>query len=230
MLLTSFIAGLILTVMAPYGTHALTPPFRLTYWIVLSMAGGIGAVSAKLWLYKKHPDAKLWIRAVIQSLGATAIVYIILICFTLTYYKATTLTHLVTLPFFIWVIGIIICGFGVLMESRMAGDDAQRRPDIYERIKPSLRNFDIYALCAEDHYVRVFTSGGEDLILMRLSDAIKEASPIKGISTHRSWWVAEVGVKTVKKASGKAEIILKNDNRVPVSRNNLKQIKAAGWV
>ena len=230
MLLTSFIAGVILTVMAPYGTHALRPLFRLTYWVVLSMAGGMGAAFAKLWLDTKHPKSKIWVQAVIQSLGATVIVYIILIGFTLTFYKTTTVFHLITLPFFIWIIGIIICGFGVLMETRHTARELPTRPALYERLKPSLRQSDIFALCAEDHYVRVYTSSGEDLILMRLSDAIKEVAPLIGNSVHRSWWVAELGVKTVKKKSGKAEITLKNEQIVPVSRNRLKQVKDSGWI
>ena len=230
MLLTSLIAGVILTVMAPYGTHALKPLLRLTYWVVLCMAGGTGAAFAKLWLKTKHPQSKLWVQAVTHSFGATVIVYIILIGFTLTYYKTTTFTHLITLPFFIWIIGIIICGFGVLMEARHRTHEPPSRPALYERLKPSLRQSDIYALCAEDHYVRVYTSSGEDLILMRLSDAIKDVTPLIGISVHRSWWVAERGVKAVKKKSGKAEIILKNEQIAPISRNRLKQVRASGWI
>lgn len=216
--------------MAPYGTLSLSPVLRLTYWIVLCMAGGLGAALARYGLNAKRPDSSLIAQAIAQSLGASLVVYIILVCYSVTYYETLTVTHLITLPVFIWIISIIICGFGVLMAARKEQSDTTQRPALFERIKPSLRQSDIYALCAEDHYVRVFTSGGEDLILMRLSDAIKETVPLIGLSTHRSWWVAESGVKSVKKKSGKTEIILKNDRSVPVSRNNLKRIKDAAWI
>jgi len=71
---------------------------------------------------------------------------------------------------------------------------------------------------------------GEELILMRLSDAIKETAPLKGLQTHRSWWVAEAGIKSVKKQDGKLSITLKNDATAPVSRNKAKIVREAGWV
>jgi hypothetical protein len=36
------------------------------------------------------------------------------------------------------------------------------------------------ALSVEDHYVRVRTTRGEEMILMRLSDAIRETAPETG--------------------------------------------------
>ncbi len=101
---------------------------------------------------------------------------------------------------------------------------------MYERLKPSLRSAEIYALMAEDHYVRVYTSNGEDLILMRLSDAIKEVGDLKGLSVHRSWWVAEGGVKAAKKSDGKIILELHSGQVAPVSRSNQKQVKQSGWI
>ena len=67
------------------------------------------------------------------------------------------------------------------------------------------------------------------MVLMRLTDAIKEASPQIGLSPHRSWWVAENGVETVKRSNGKTEIVLKSGHQVPVSRNGSKTLRDAGW-
>ena len=126
---------------------------------------------------------------------------------------------------------MVICSFGALQRGRQASQDkAPARPALYERLKPSLRSAEIYALSAEDHYVRVITSAGDDLILMRLSDAITEAAPLIGLSPHRSWWAAEGGTAGVKRSGGKVVITLKNDAVVPVSRNGAKALRDAGWL
>jgi len=198
------------------------------------MAGGLGAGLTKFWMDSRYPAAKLWMQALVQSIGATLCVYVILVGFSVSQYDNVGLTHYLLLPLFIWVVSILICGFGVLMNARKTETKLEpaspARPPLFARLKPKLRKSEIYALCAEDHYVRVITSGGEDLILMRLSDAIKETVPLIGIPTHRSWWVAEAGVKSVSKKSGKLEIQLKNDLIIPVSRSGMKRVKDAAWV
>ena len=56
---------------------------------------------------------------------------------------------------------------------------------------------DIIALEMEDHYVRVHTALGSELVLMRLRDAVVHVSDIDGRQTHRSWWVARGAVEDV---------------------------------
>jgi len=129
-----------------------------------------------------------------------------------------------TILFYIWVISATISGIGLLVsKSGQTTDDT--RPALYERLPPHLRSADIYALSAEDHYVRIITERGDELVLMRLLDAIRETTPLKGLSPHRSWWVAEVGVAKIKKS----EIILRSEQIVPISRTGMKLVRAAGW-
>ncbi len=58
-----------------------------------------------------------------------------------------------------------------------------------ERLPAKLRGAVIYAVSAQDHYLRLHTSKGSDLFLMRVSDAIAELDGSEGAQTHRSWWV-----------------------------------------
>lgn len=228
---TSLMAGIILSILGPYGTSAFSLPLRVIYWVGLCMAGGIGAAVFDALMRKANSPVKPWASALGQSIGATLMVSIILLGFTFAVHGWPGWVHVISLPFFIWVISIIICGMGELSRSRRAIPAPQNiRADIFERLKPSLRSAELYALASEDHYVRVVTSNGEELILMRLSDAIKETAPLKGLQTHRSWWVAEAGVKSVKKQDGKLSITLKNDAAAPVSRNKAKIVREAGWV
>ena len=64
-----------------------------------------------------------------------------------------------------------------------------------DRLPAKFRAADIHAVSAEDHYLRVHTSAGETMILMRLADAIRELAGLEGLQIHRSWWVARSGLR-----------------------------------
>ena len=82
---------------------------------------------------------------------------------------------------------------------------------------------------AEDHYLRLHTSRGSDLILMRLADAVAELEGIEGAQTHRSWWVAKAAVVDARRGDGRAVLTLTNGVEAPVSRSYAGALRAAGW-
>lgn len=98
-----------------------------------------------------------------------------------------------------------------------------------ERLPFRLRDAELYALEAEDHYLRVRTSAGSDLILMRFSDALLELRDVDGAQTHRSWWVAKAGIADVKRSDGRAVLVLKDGAEAPVSRAQAKVVREKGW-
>ncbi|MFI4975903.1 MAG: LytTR family DNA-binding domain-containing protein [Caulobacterales bacterium] len=102
-------------------------------------------------------------------------------------------------------------------------------PKFLQRLPVKLRGADVYAVEAEDHYLRLHTSKGQDLILMRLSDAIAELEGIEGAQTHRSWWVARSAVTDARRAEGRATLTLKDGSEVPVSRGYAKPLREQGW-
>ncbi len=97
------------------------------------------------------------------------------------------------------------------------------------RLPQHLRAATVLALEAEDHYLRVHTDAGSDLILMRLSDAIAELAPDAGAQTHRGWWVSRAAVGSARRGDGRAELTLTNGIVVPVSRSFYKALNGAGW-
>ncbi|MBP2295626.1 LytTR family DNA-binding domain-containing protein [Azospirillum rugosum] len=102
-------------------------------------------------------------------------------------------------------------------------------PAFFARL-PAKLGRDLLALEMEDHYVRVHTAEGSDLILMRLRDAIAELSGLDGRQVHRSYWVAAAAVSGVeRKPDGKLTLVLRNELRVPVSRSYAANVRAAGW-
>lgn len=98
------------------------------------------------------------------------------------------------------------------------------------RLPHRYHSSELYAVSAEDHYLKVHTSLGQELILMRLSDAVKELSGADGMQTHRSWWVARVGIAESISQSGKRSLLLKSGEIAPVSRSFTKAVREAKFI
>jgi len=111
------------------------------------------------------------------------------------------------------------------------GHDASSppRPRLIERLPLHLRSAAILALEAEDHYVRVHTSDGSELLLMRLTDAMAELDDLPGARTHRSWWVARAAVQSAIREDGRGELKLSNGVVAPISRSALTVLRRDGW-
>ena len=96
----------------------------------------------------------------------------------------------------------------------------------YQRLSKSLGT-DVISLQAQDHYVDVRTTLGNELILIRLSDAIKELGEDAGLQVHRSWWVTTKHMVEQKRIDNKQYLVLSNGSEVPVSRTYSAGVKAA---
>ena len=97
------------------------------------------------------------------------------------------------------------------------------------RLGPRLGG-EVLALQGEDHYVRVHTALGSELLLMRLADAIEELDGLAGERVHRSWWVARDAVGTAHVSGRRAQLVLTNGLEVPVSREATTRLRRAGWL
>ena len=84
---------------------------------------------------------------------------------------------------------------------------------------------DLISVQAQDHYLKVTTSKGSEMILMRMADACIELSDFNGLQVHRSWWIAASHVEAFEKTGGKAALKLSNGEKVPVSRGFMKAVK-----
>ena len=80
----------------------------------------------------------------------------------------------------------------------------------------------------QDHYVSITTTAGSHLVLIRLADAITEASPTPGLQFHRSHWVALDQVKAARRTPEAAILTLTGTAEIPVARSRLKAVLAAG--
>jgi hypothetical protein len=77
---------------------------------------------------------------------------------------------------------------------------------------------EIRALTAEEHYVRVYTDAGTDLVRYRFSDALTELDAVTaGMQVHRSWWVRIDRVAAWHDRGRSCELELQGGLQVPVS-------------
>jgi hypothetical protein len=83
-----------------------------------------------------------------------------------------------------------------------------------------------WAIKAEQHYIRIYTQEGDEMVLYRFSDAIKSLEGHDGLQVHRSYWVAAEAIEKIEPSGKSYEITLKNGIKVPVSRSNKKQVDA----
>lgn len=108
-----------------------------------------------------------------------------------------------------------------------AGSDTAPAPPLLDRL-PLPQRGRLLHLAVKDHYVDVTTDRGTTLVLIRLSDAIRETAPLQGLQVHRSHWVALDAVRRSARRSGKPVLELENGAIVPVSRSFLPDVRSAG--
>jgi LytTr DNA-binding domain len=97
-------------------------------------------------------------------------------------------------------------------------------PAFLERFDPPIEG-QLWAVQAQEHYVRVITSGGAFVTLYRFGDALRELDGLSGLQVHRSFWVAESGVEAVRSDKRGTRIVLRNGERVPVSARHLDVVQ-----
>ncbi|WP_419901357.1 LytTR family DNA-binding domain-containing protein [Kiloniella sp.] len=85
---------------------------------------------------------------------------------------------------------------------------------------------EIWAVSAEQHYILVQTDKGEELVLYRFSDAVRDLARTTGMQVHRSHWVSLKGIQDLKREGSAYELMLKSGKKIPVSRSYKKDVEA----
>ncbi len=100
----------------------------------------------------------------------------------------------------------------------------------HQRLDPAFRDADVQMLKAEDHYLRVTTSKGTELIRCSLSAAIGELDDTDGKQVHRSFWVARNAILGVRRHGNSYRLVLRDDKTVPLSRRRYRDLSGEGWL
>ena len=231
-------AGLFLAVLSPFDATPGAPFWvRALYWVILVMVGSYSAEGARHLLDRFGPRSPLWLTLIVISLGAAVAVTLALLLLELmTSGRPIPLRRLPTVFGFVWFISIAMTGVGFMADRSIIAPPPTEAPagagpveTFLSRLPIKYRHAQLYAISSEDHYLRVHTSAGEELILMRLADAMRELAGADGLQVHRSWWVATAAVRDVKRDGGRLALVLGSGKEAPVSRTYLPQVKAAGF-
>jgi len=250
----------VLTVIGPFGTFQdLTAAQRLAYWGGLIGLGALAfeAVSqAAFRILKRRAHAWRTILAGV-ALTVTALLTVCVAALEVTLRGLDYLHPLGLAEMFIYVavITALVTAVPLWLELRdrgLVGAPPGPAPAVPEAVEvpaaipaaapvpreipflariPARLGRTLVALEMEDHYVRVHTADGSDLLLMRLRDAVAELEGFDGLQVHRSYWVAAAAVTGVeRKPDGKLTLVLSTGLKVPVSRSFAPAVRAAGWL
>ncbi|AQR63316.1 hypothetical protein BZG35_02660 [Brevundimonas sp. LM2] len=230
-------ASVVLALTGAFGTVEAPLWLRLAYWIPIMLSGALwGHVCSRLvdrWI---DLDTRPWLAVAALTATITGPVALLVWCATSLIFAGRG-PSLPVLPLMVGPVLLITAVMSALnvflgraqpvqTHAAPTGTPAPRFPD---RLPPRLRGAAIRAVQAEDHYLRIHTDRGSDLILMRLSDALDELEGLEGSQTHRSWWVARDAVREVARGDGRATLTLDGGLTAPVSRRYARALRAAGW-
>ena len=228
-------AGLFLALSGAFGTGEAPLLKRLAYWLPVMAAGyGWGAfVTTQITRRARSLSDNAWLIGSLASLAMS-------IPFTLVVWAATRLVLGSNMPVhgipflfgYVWLVSAALTAINMLVETRRAAITYAdpTPPKFLERLPLKLRGAEVWAVEAEDHYLRLHTSKGQDLILLRLADAVDELQGIEGAQVHRSWWVARDAITEARRGDGRATLTLKDGAEVPVSRTYAGLLRERGWI
>ena len=222
-----------LTVMGPFGTIIdMNFSQRLVYWsgicmLTFPVAFGLSVAISVILNDRGLPDAVArTLAGAIAGLPVAAIVWL----WNLVSGDIDPATFTGHFPALLRMAGVTVpisaavslLFYLVTSNTRAAADvpQATARAEIafFKRLPVELGR-DIISLQAQDHYVRVTTTRGSEMILIRLADAENELGTGLGERVHRSWWVAAAHASRIERTDGRMELVLSNGTSVPVSRS-----------
>ncbi|CAN5407167.1 LytTR family DNA-binding domain-containing protein [soil metagenome] len=230
-------AGGVLSLTGAFGTGEAPLWLRLAFWIPVMLAGALWGHLCSRWVERWIDlDERPWLTVAALTVAITGPVVLLVWLVTGLVFQGEVYS-LRSLPLMIVPVAVITATMSAInvflakaqpvqTHAAPVGAAPARFPD---RLPMKLRGAAIRAVQAEDHYLRIHTDRGSDLILMRLSDALDELQGLEGAQTHRSWWVARDTVRAVARGDGRATLTLDGGVEAPVSRKYAKALRDAGW-
>ena len=220
-----------------FGTGSAAPWTLYSYWLSVMVVGGL--VSAAL--IEQFEARGLFERSFPTSVVGLVLTATILmtpfvwLMAALAVNSSWRLGKMVVLAPQVLLLATALIALQLVLERKRAPQTiavpapAPARLRLLLRLPARLAGAELYAIEAEDHYLRFHTDSGSALLLMRLGDAIAELRQLDGARTHRSWWVAREAVIGVSRGGGRAVLKLKGGLQAPVSRTYARALRSAGW-
>ncbi|MEQ8404655.1 MAG: LytTR family DNA-binding domain-containing protein [Oceanicaulis sp.] len=236
--------GVFFAAIGPFDTDTAPPGPRTAYWLTVMLIGGVLVHLAGRAVSRFAPGLPGWVRAALTALVASPLQTGVVMASGVVIfgYRPNLPIYLELFPA---VLVVTLAATALMLLARRAAaaspgeggsppapaDSRTPAPqEIAERLPARLRAATLIALEAEDHYVRVHTDAGSDLILMRFSDAVALSGDRAGHRLHRSWWASAAAIEHVRFARGTGEARLAGGLIAPVSRTYAPALREAGLV
>ncbi len=227
--------GLVMAALGPYRTLDVPDMVRTAYWLAAAICAGLVGILVDSTLGPRI--RRFWPRiaivALVAAVPATPLIYLL----------NTLILDLPRRPWLMpqlgWqvlVVMLLILALRALLWRRIVETRTIVVPPLPEaerafrmRLSAKRRGARLIALEAEDHYVRVHTDAGSELLAMRFAEAVEELALAHGYRLHRSWWAHADAIEAVRWNRGTGEARLKGGIAAPVSRSCAAALKEAGW-
>lgn len=230
-------AGAVLALTGAFGMDDASLTIRLAYWLTVMLIGSVwGHICSRGVERFVDLETRPWVAVLVLTLVISGPLAVMVWAATALIFSGDRPVDVADLPLFLFPVTLVTAVLSALniflarkpVQTHAAplGATPARFPD---RLPTKLKGATIRAVESEDHYLRVHTDRGSDLILMRLSDALIELEGLEGAQTHRGWWVARDAVRAVSRGDGRATLTLEGDIQAPVSRRYAKALRDAGW-
>lgn len=226
-------SGLFLTISGAFGTDDAPLGVRFAYWMGLMALGFFWGAFVSSYFFRDGRTrlGNIWLdtiaAALVMSGPFTGVVWV---ASRVSFGAEIPLVGLPILFASVLLVSFAITAINMLIATHRVAAAAPAPVKFLERLPIRLRGAEVWAVEAEDHYLRLHTSRGQDLILMRLADAVSELEGIEGAQVHRSWWVARDAIADAKRGDGRATLTLKDGSEVPVSRTYAGMLRDKGWI
>jgi hypothetical protein len=232
------LVGLFFTATGLFQSDQAPWPVRGIYWCSVMVVGGLIEMAAEIGWEKFAPATwrRAWRSFLPVSVLATTPQVGVVIFFEASLFQARgDLSDLAGT--WVGVFTVMTAMVALLRLSRIQLDLHRAPPPdlapvmpslIADKLPANLSGAELVALQAEDHYVRVFTSRGSQLILLRFGDALTAVADLPGFQLHRSWWAAQGALESARYSRGTGEASLRGGLKAPISRTYAAALREAG--
>jgi hypothetical protein len=230
--------GAFMGTIGPFGTGAMPGGLAYVYWIAAIVGGGVIGVTVDETLGRRAGG--FWPRLAVSSVLMTPAVTLLVLM--LGYWLARQSLSLSRYLGLLWQVLVISAPVMALralawrrpqtvVETRtiVAPPLPEAEAAFRRRLSAKRRGARLIAIEAHDHYLRVHTDGGAELVTLRFADALTELACAHGFRTHRSWWVAADAIEAVRWRRGAGEARLVGGLGAPISRTHAPALREAGW-
>lgn len=231
--------GFLMGFLGPFGSDRAPAGLRYVYWMICMVGGGLIALAGEYVLARIIWTT--WIRVLTGSFILTPPVALmvryaehLVMGGQLDWHRFPNLLvqvwpilmAVMVVQALIWRQPVVRVETRTLIAPPLPETEAVFR----KRLSAKRRDATLCAIQAYDHYLKVHTGAGEELVTLRMSDAMTELERAHGWRVHRSWWVAAEAVEKAQWQRTTGEITLKNGMTVPVSKTYRPVLKEAGWL